>query len=82
MTALERAIMEMPTVAGISIGFLLAVYLFLLPSIYTMAGLYPLAFAFAALGVAFFCSFIGAIVGITLNVILEPDFFKKYMESN
>lgn len=79
MKRIEGFVRSLPLISGLSVGFLLVVDLMLLPSVYTMAGLYPLAFFFAIIGIALFGSFVGAIVGITLNVMLEPGFLDNYL---
>ena len=79
MNKTDEVANSIPHLAGIIVGLTLSIYFLILPSSFTLAGTYPLAFLFEAVGIAMFSSFTGAIVGIALNVLLEADFLDRYM---
>ena len=79
MSFVERLATEMPLLTGLATGYFLVVDLIQLPSLYITAAEFPFAFFLSVVGLALFGSFIGAIVGMTLNVIMDPEFLDRYL---
>lgn len=69
---------DLPMLAGVIIGFMVLVYLFVLGQIFALEYLYPIAFFFIAVGMAMFCSAVGVVAGTATAILLDPAFFEKY----
>jgi len=77
---LVKYLKQMPLVIGLVGGYVLALYIFLIPSMLILASDFPLAFWLASIGIAFFSSFMGAFIGVGMNVLMGKDFFDTYMK--
>jgi hypothetical protein len=79
MNRIDKFIADLPLLTGLAVGSLFVIDLIQLPSLYITAALFPFAFFLSVVGIALFGSFIGAITGMALNVIMDPYFLDKYL---